>query len=97
MQCQCSDTIKQKLTEKITTQLPEGHRDLEVEVGHYVFPFTKTGIDHRFAVPVKIRYQAPKKRGDGFANKKEDTSILASYCPFCGERAVADQAETEGA
>ena len=93
MQCKCSDTFKAKITEQVVAQLPEGHRNLEIEMGHYVFPFTETGLDHRFAVPVKVRYQAPKKRGDGFSNKKSDTHILAGYCPFCGQRAVPDKKE----
>ena len=97
MQCKCSDTVKQKLIERITPQLPEGHRDLEVEVGHYVFLFTKSGLDHRFAVPVKVRYQAPKKRSDGFTNKKEDTHFLAAFCPFCGERAIAEEPPSQEA
>lgn len=97
MQCNCSDTFKKKITEMVIEQLPEGYRDLDIEMGNYVFPFTETGIDHRFAVPVKVRYQAPKKRGEGFSTKKNDTHILAGYCPFCGKPAVADKPETQEA
>lgn len=95
MQCKCSDTAKEKLMERIIEQLPEGYEGLEVTVGHYVFPFTEKGIDHRYAVPVEIEYQAPKKRGGGMATKKQKTQVLSAFCPHCGERAVPEEA-TEG-
>jgi hypothetical protein len=94
MQCECRSTLESKIREKVQSQLPEGYRNFTGSIEGYVF-IMRAGLTMGMqpAMPFKVEYEAPKKRGDGFTKKKETINITANFCPFCGERAVPEEAK----
>lgn len=83
MSCDCHTRVEASCKEKIASQLPEGYRDLSVELGGYVFGIESNTVTHRAAMPVTANYFAPKK-GGGMKSVKQTIQMRATYCPFCG-------------
>ena len=88
--CNCFDEKLVLIKAHIKPQLPEKHTDLNIEWEGYSF-FTD-GKPHVPVNPkVRIEYRGFKKNGDPKANlTKDSVSMLARYCPFCGEDTKAD-------
>lgn len=94
MQCECRSTLEEKLREKVQSQLPEGFRNFTGSLEGYAFIMGKgLTMGMKPAMPFKVEYEAPKKRGEGFTKKKDTVNITANFCPFCG---MAAKAEEEG-
>jgi hypothetical protein len=87
--CNCRTELTAKLLENVKKQLPDstGH---EVEIGGYSFVFTDSGITGRDCLPVTIKHFVTAKKTGIQKLKTEKTNLLASYCPFCGEKQAAE-------
>lgn len=86
MQCQCRADLENKLRQHIEEKLPEGAQDYEARLQGYGFgmnpdTLTPTSI---MMIPYKGEVMVPKKSGGGMKRQKIDTSVRASFCPFCG-------------
>lgn len=83
--CSCHSDSEKRLKDHVEKQLPEGSRNLSVELQGYVFGMGDDGMTHRAACPVAIEYQTPKKAG-GMKTVKQKSFLRASFCPFCGQK-----------
>ena len=83
--CNCFKETLDKVKEHIKPQLPEKHSDLKVDWEGY--SFILSGKPYIPVNPkINIEYRGFKKNGDPKSNlTKETMSIMARYCPFCGE------------
>lgn len=81
--CKCLSEVPAKAKEKIREQLPEGYSDFSVELQGVAF-ILGGQISAKNKLNLRIEYEVPKKRGDGFTRKKQDMSMVGSYCMFCG-------------
>ncbi|MGP8288973.1 hypothetical protein ACT3OH_01740 [Vreelandella zhanjiangensis] len=73
-------------------QLPEGSRNFTASLEGYAFIMGKgMTMDVQPVMPFRVEYESPKKRGDGFAKKKQVMNVTANYCPFCGKAAKAEE------
>lgn len=88
--CNCYDETTQKLKERVSSQLPEGAAGLDLELQGYAFVFG-AGVSHKASHNVRIEYQAPKKSG-GMKKVVQNMNMIASFCPFCGEKYEKDAA-----
>jgi len=92
MQCDCSTRVENKMKELAREQLPEGARNFTASLEGYAFIMGKgMTMDVQPVMPFRVEYEAPKKRGDGFAKKKQVMNVTANYCPFCGMAAKAEE------
>lgn len=87
--CNCRTELTAKLLESVKKQRPDstGH---EVEIGGYAFTFTESGITGRDCLPVTIKHFVTIKKTGEKKLRTETTNLMASYCPFCGEKQVKD-------
>lgn len=83
MNCNCYDDTKASVEEHMKAKLPEGAQGFELDLEGYVFGISDSGVTHRAAFPLNIRYMASKKAG-GMKKVTQKTFMRASYCPFCG-------------
>lgn len=81
--CECYSTVKQKLVDHFSKDLPEGAKDFDIALEGYLFGFSDEGVTYRSSNGVKIQYQAPKKAG-GLKTVTKKSFVRATYCPFCG-------------
>lgn len=84
--CQCFDSSLTKVKEHVIKQLGNTpYTDLDVKWKDY--SFILSGKPHVPVNPkVSIEYRGQKRNGDWKANlTKDECSIMARYCPFCGE------------
>ena len=94
MQCECRSTLEDRLREKVRGQLPEGARSFSGHLEGYAFIMGEgNSLGMQPVMPFRVEYEAPKKRGDGFAKKKQTFNITANFCPFCGKAAKPDDQE----
>jgi hypothetical protein len=91
MQCDCHTALETKMREKVKSQIPEGARNFTGSLEGYAFILEGNAMVTRPAMPFKVEYEAPKKRGDGFTKKKETVNITANLCPFCGKPTKAEE------
>ena len=82
--CDCAKTVEESAKEKIRAQLPEGSQDFSVELQGYAW-LLGGSVSMKNKLNLHIEYDAPKKKG-GFTRKKQDMSMVGSYCMFCGEK-----------
>tara|TARA_R110000772_G_scaffold24212_4_gene64132 strand:- start:1079 stop:1558 length:480 start_codon:yes stop_codon:yes gene_type:complete len=89
--CKCFEESLKRVKEHVFNKLDgTSFKDLKVDwVGYSYF------LDGKPHVPVNpkvsIEYRGFKKNGDPKANlTKDDVTIMARYCPFCGEDTEAE-------
>lgn len=87
MQCECKETLEAKVAEALQKDLPEGFTGFSASLEGYVLTLTNP-MQTRLTIAYEGDVQVPKKNADGFKRQKIKTSIQATYCPFCGERAA---------
>lgn len=83
--CNCATEVEAAAKEKIRNQLPEGWQDFTVELQGFAF-ILSGDVSMKNKLNLHIEYEVPKKKGGGFMRKKQDMSMLGSYCMFCGEK-----------
>lgn len=95
MKCECKKSYEKKIAEKLTAQLPDGHKDFNGELSCYGFGFDdQNNLMTALMIPYKGSVMIPKKSG-GMKKQKIDTFLKASFCPFCGKTA-SDGADARG-
>ena len=82
--CECYGEVTEKLKTRIAEQLPAGATGLDVQLQGYVFIFGDS-VSHKASNNVRAEYMAPKKAG-GMKKVVQNMNMVASFCPFCGER-----------
>jgi len=90
MQCDCRETFEAKVAEKVKESLPEGFTEYSASLEGYVLTLTNP-MQERLTIAYEGDVKVPKKSGDGFKRQKIKTSIQATYCPFCGKPAKAEE------
>ena len=83
--CDCFETRLDLVKDHVGKKLTDFEKStLSLEWSGY--SFFMDGKDHIPVNPrVKIEYQTKKRDGEVAKNKKKDEiSIMARYCPFCG-------------
>lgn len=88
--CNCYSDTTERLKAHISKQLPEGSAGLDLEMQGYVFLFGE-GVSHKAAHNVRIEYMTPKKAG-GMKKVTKNMNMIATFCPFCGEKYEKDAA-----
>jgi hypothetical protein len=92
MQCDCKDKYLEAVKKHVVAQAPQGSEGFDIELAGYGMTFGGDGVNWIFKVDVKGEYKAPKKAG-GMKSVKVNTFISANFCPFCGVKCKADEAE----
>ena len=85
MICDCKTTFTEKYLERAKELFPDSTNH-SVEIENYAFVFNKhdNGMSFRGFVPVEIKHTVIVKKTGLPRVKKEKTSLLFTYCPFCG-------------
>ena len=94
--CNCATEVETSAKEKIRGKLPENARDFTVELQGYAWILGGT-VSMKNKLNLHIEYEVPKKKGDGFQRKKQDMSMLGSFCMFCGEKYDKEPVEENAA
>lgn len=90
--CDCKISIEKRLVERAKEMHPDamGH---EVRLTGYAFIFGKT-VELKGSMPFEFTADFPLKRG-GIKRKTEKTSMMFTFCPFCGVKYDAGQDDSE--
>lgn len=88
MNCNCKSEMEERLAEAVKKQLPEGFTEYSAGLQGYSLILSDP-MEERFSIKIQGECQVPKKAG-GTKRHKIDTSVLAGYCPFCGEPAKSN-------
>lgn len=93
MQCDCRKDLEQRLAEHLKQDLPEGFRDFSASLQGYGL-ILSSPVEERLSVNYLGEVWVPKKDSSkGHKRQKIDVNITASYCPFCGKAAKAENDE----
>lgn len=90
MQCECRSEVEAKVRERMESNLPEGFTHYEARLDNYGFAMTGNTMTTRLMIPYQGEVMVPKKSG-GMKKQKIKMSVAASYCPFCGKPAQAEE------
>ena len=85
--CDCKTKIEEKVKARIAEQHPEATEVL-VSLTGYAFVFSDSPVRLKPSAPIEVSYSVPKKSGDGMKKVKDKMSMVASYCPYCGESLI---------
>jgi hypothetical protein len=88
--CDCATEVEAAAKENIRGKLPEGCQDFTCVLEGFAW-ILSGDIGMKNKLNLHIEYQVPKKKGGGFIRKKQDMSMLGSYCMFCGEKYDKDE------
>ena len=95
--CNCRSQIEEKLLERAKQNAPEGSKDVSVELKGYALILSGS-ITQKNCMPIAIEYSVPVKKAPGtFRTKTEKTTMIGSYCMFCGEKYERDQEQAHAA
>ncbi|MDC4151729.1 hypothetical protein [Acinetobacter baumannii] len=84
MSCSCKKDFQERFLDRAKEMFPDSTNH-EVEIENYAFVFNKdNSMELRGYQPVVISHTATVKKTGLQKVKKEKTSLLFSYCPFCG-------------
>ena len=92
MQCECRKDLEARLADRMKEDLPTGYQDYHASLQGYALILSNP-IEERMAVNYEGEVQVPKKGGNGMKRQKIKANIAASYCPFCGKAAKAQDGE----
>lgn len=88
--CDCRDEIEKKIVENYSIQHPEA-TEIKSSLKGYGFGMRGDRIIARPLMPFEITASLPLKKG-GRKNKKISGSMFFSFCPFCGEKIMKEDA-----
>lgn len=91
MQCDCQTKIAEILATHVKKKLPEGYQDFDAKLDGYGFAMQGDTLVSPFMIGYRGEVQVPKKGGGGMKRQKIDTTVTASFCPFCGMAAKAEE------
>lgn len=91
MQCDCQTKIAEILATHVKKKLPEGYQDFDAKLDGYGFAMQGDTLISPFMIGYRGEVQVPKKGGGGMKRQKIDTTVTASFCPFCGMAAKAEE------
>lgn len=83
MKCDCRNRIEEKLLERFKSQTPAGVEGHRVELQGFVLGIIGNEAVSMPSMPIKLTADYPLKKG-GMKRKSETSSMIFSYCPFCG-------------
>lgn len=85
MSCDCKSNFTERFLERAKELFPDS-TDHSVELENYAFVFNKhdNGMTMKGFIPVVIEHKVIVKKTGLSKVKKEKTSLLFSFCPFCG-------------
>lgn len=83
MTCNCKSEIEAKFLEKVKTDLPESTNH-GLEMTGYTLLIEDNTMKLRGFMPVEIKHTVKNKKTGLDRVKKDKTSVLFTYCPFCG-------------
>lgn len=89
--CNCKTEIEAKLTENFKANKPEASEH-SVSLEGYGFCIVNNTLTMKPTMPYKARASYPMKAG-GSKDKTLTGTMVFSFCPFCGVRLEAKQAE----
>ena len=93
MTCNCKSDLEARLLERAKEQLPES-KDHNVSMTGFAFVFNDAnGMDQLGFMPVEIEHKVTVKKTGLERVKKQKTSFIFTYCPFCGVRYKAKKGE----
>lgn len=97
MSCTCiSDAVK-LVTDALSEETPGSGPFYMRAEGHNLSLNVETGkAERRFCIEVTGHYMAPKKTG-GMKRVNKTVSVVANYCPLCGNQATPAEEETTSA
>lgn len=91
MQCDCQTKIAEILAGHVKKKLPEGYQDFDAKLDGYGFAMQGDKLISPFMIGYRGEVQVPKKGGGGMKRQKINTTVTASFCPFCGMAAKAEE------
>lgn len=86
MKCECKKTLEERLVENAKEQFPDSI-DHKATLDGYSMIFGDNSIETKASMPVTIKHSAKVKKSGEYKEKKVNTNLIFSYCPFCGEPA----------
>lgn len=95
MTCNCKTDFTEKFLERAKEQLPDS-KDHKVEMTGYTHVFGEneagqTTLESRGFMPVEISHTVTVKKTQLDRVKKDKTSFIFTYCPFCGVKYVQEK------
>ena len=87
--CDCIEKGTERLKNHIAESLKESDSGfieiVKAEYKNRAFIFGKSSVSSPISMPFAVTYRRELKNGK-IKEKKTETSILPSFCPFCGEK-----------
>ena len=83
MTCNCKSEISEKFLERVKSERPDSTNH-NLEMTAYTFLLEGNRMTLRGFMPVSIEHTVKNKKTGLERVKKEKTSVLFTYCPFCG-------------
>lgn len=99
MTCNCKTDFTEKLLERAKEQLPNS-KNIEVTMTGYTLLLGTNEAGQgtllsRGFMPVEIKHTITVKKTGLDRVKKDKTSLLFTYCPFCGVKYAQDKEQAD--
>lgn len=90
MACNCKNDLEEKLLTRFREMSPEavGH---EVSLTGYTF-IIGDKLEYKGCMNIEAAADFPLRKG-GFKRKTQSQNMIFTFCPFCGEKYAAEDAE----
>ncbi len=84
--CNCRNDLQDRLLKSVKEQLPADATNIKITLTGYGFFMEGNTLVTKPVMPAEVTYQQPlKKEPSRLKDKKMKQSLIASFCPFCGE------------